>query len=139
MSWHFCNFKIHLLSILNTNDTNYGIFSNKAGENFDLAKIFFDIWESNLNLVNNFAEILLGKQIPLDHTESGHYFIPIKIFINENVLPIGTVDIHSINILLQNFIKTTQSVCTPRYKVNFTIERCQWIEQQISCRYCKNL
>ena len=87
---------------------------------------FSSTYESpTLNLVNNFAEILLGKQIPLDHTESGHYLIPIKIFINENVLPIGTVDIHSINILLQNFIKTTQSVCTPRYKVNFTIERCQ--------------
>ena len=33
-------FKIHLFSILNTKQTNDGIFSNKAGENFNLAKIF---------------------------------------------------------------------------------------------------
>ena len=30
----FCNLKIHLFSILNTKQTNDGIFSNKAGENF---------------------------------------------------------------------------------------------------------
>ena len=29
-----CNFKIHLFLILNTKQTNDGIFSNKAGENF---------------------------------------------------------------------------------------------------------
>ena len=36
----FCNFKIQLFSILNTKQTNDGIFSNKAGENFNLAKKF---------------------------------------------------------------------------------------------------
>ena len=35
-----CNFKIHLFSILSTKQTNDGIFSNKATENFNLAKIF---------------------------------------------------------------------------------------------------
>ena len=35
-----CNFKISLFSILNTKETNNVIFSNKAGENFNLAKIF---------------------------------------------------------------------------------------------------
>ena len=39
----FCKFKIHLFSILNTKQTNYGIFSNKAGENFNLAKIFLNV------------------------------------------------------------------------------------------------
>ena len=34
-----CNFKIHLISILNTKQTNDSIFSNKAEENFNLAKI----------------------------------------------------------------------------------------------------
>ena len=34
----FCNFKIHLFSILNTIQTNHGIFSNKTGEKFNLAK-----------------------------------------------------------------------------------------------------
>ena len=38
----FCNFKIHLFSILNTKQTNNGIFSNKAGENFNLAKTFLN-------------------------------------------------------------------------------------------------
>ena len=33
----FCNFKTHLFSILNTKQTNDGIFSNKVGENFNLA------------------------------------------------------------------------------------------------------
>ena len=40
---NFCNFKIHLFSILNTKQTNDGIFSNKAGENFNLAKIFLNV------------------------------------------------------------------------------------------------
>ena len=35
-----CNFKIDLISILNTKQTNGDIFSNKARENFNLAKIF---------------------------------------------------------------------------------------------------
>ena len=39
----FCNFKIQLFSILNTKQTNDGIFSNKAGENFKLAKIFLNV------------------------------------------------------------------------------------------------
>ena len=30
----FCNFIIHLFSILNTKQTNDGLFSNKAGEKF---------------------------------------------------------------------------------------------------------
>ena len=38
-----CNFKIHLFSILNTKQTNDDIFSNKTGENFDLAKIFWNV------------------------------------------------------------------------------------------------
>ena len=37
------NFEIHLFSILNTKQTNDGIFSNKAGENFNLAKIFLNV------------------------------------------------------------------------------------------------
>ena len=36
------NFKIHLFSFLNTKQTN-GIFSNKARENSDLAKIVSDL------------------------------------------------------------------------------------------------
>ena len=36
----FSSFKIHLFSSLNTKQTNDGIFSNKAGENFNLAKKF---------------------------------------------------------------------------------------------------
>ena len=35
--------KIHLFSILNTRQTNAGTFSNKAGENFNLANIFLDM------------------------------------------------------------------------------------------------
>ena len=35
----FCSFKIHLFSVLNTKQTNDGIFSSNAGENFTLAKI----------------------------------------------------------------------------------------------------
>ena len=31
------------LSILNTKETNNGIFSNKAGENFNLAKMFLNV------------------------------------------------------------------------------------------------
>ena len=34
-----CNFKIHLFSVLNTKQTNDDIFSNKAGENFNLVGI----------------------------------------------------------------------------------------------------
>ena len=34
-----CNFKIHLFSLLSTKQKNKGIFFNKAGENFNLAKI----------------------------------------------------------------------------------------------------
>ena len=37
---NFCNYKIHLFSILNTKQTNDAIFSNKAGKNFNLAKKF---------------------------------------------------------------------------------------------------
>ena len=40
---NFYNFKIHLFSILNTKQTNDCIFSNKAGENFNLAKIFLNV------------------------------------------------------------------------------------------------
>ena len=40
---HVCNFKIHLFSILNTKQTNNAIFSNKTGENSNLAKIFLDV------------------------------------------------------------------------------------------------
>ena len=36
------NFKIHLFSFLNTRQTNDGIFLNKTGENFNLAKIFYN-------------------------------------------------------------------------------------------------
>ena len=35
-----CNFKINLFSFLKTKQTNYGIFLNKADENFNLAKTF---------------------------------------------------------------------------------------------------
>ena len=38
-----CNFKIHFFSILNTKQTNDGIFLNKAVENFNLAKIFSNV------------------------------------------------------------------------------------------------
>ena len=34
--------KIHLFSILNTKQINDGSFSNKAGENFNLVKIFLN-------------------------------------------------------------------------------------------------
>ena len=39
----FCNFKIHLFSIFSTRQTNNGIFSNKAGKNFNLAKLFLKV------------------------------------------------------------------------------------------------
>ena len=39
----FCSFKIHLFLILNTKQTNDGIFSNKAGENFNLKKNFLNV------------------------------------------------------------------------------------------------
>ena len=42
--------------------------------------------EVKLDLVNDSAEIF-GKHIPLNHTESGHYCIPL----NKDVLPIETV------------------------------------------------
>ena len=38
-----CNIKIHLFSILNTKQTNDGTFSNKVGENVNLAKIFLKV------------------------------------------------------------------------------------------------
>ena len=38
-----CNYKIHLLSFLNTRQTNHGIFLSKAGENFNLAKMFWKV------------------------------------------------------------------------------------------------
>ena len=37
---NFLILKIHLFSILNTKQTNDGVFSNKAGENFNMAKTF---------------------------------------------------------------------------------------------------
>ena len=40
---HFTLHKIHLFSILNTKQANDGIFSNKAGENFNLAKLFLNV------------------------------------------------------------------------------------------------
>ena len=39
----FCYLIIHLFSILNTKQTNDGLFSNKAGENFNLVKIFLNV------------------------------------------------------------------------------------------------
>ena len=35
-----CNFKIHLFLILNSKQTNDGIFSNNAGEKLNFTKIF---------------------------------------------------------------------------------------------------
>ena len=37
------NFKIHLFSFLNTKQINDGVFSNKTEENFNLAKIFWNV------------------------------------------------------------------------------------------------
>ena len=37
------NFKIHLFSFLNTKQTNNGIFFNKTGDNFNLAKSFWNV------------------------------------------------------------------------------------------------
>ena len=37
------NLKIHLFSILNSKQTNDGIFSNKAKKNFNLAKVFLNM------------------------------------------------------------------------------------------------
>ena len=37
------NFKIHSFSFLNTKQTNDCIFLNKTGENFNLAKIFWNV------------------------------------------------------------------------------------------------
>ena len=37
------NFKIHLFSLLNTKQTNNGIFLTKTGENFNLPKIFWNV------------------------------------------------------------------------------------------------
>ena len=39
----FYNFKIHLFSFWNTKQTNDGIFSNITGENFNLAKNFWNV------------------------------------------------------------------------------------------------
>ena len=36
-------FKINLFSFLNTKQTNNGIFLNKTGENFNLAKTFWNL------------------------------------------------------------------------------------------------
>ena len=37
------NSKIHLISFLNTKQTNDGIFLNNAGQNFNLANIFWNV------------------------------------------------------------------------------------------------
>ena len=37
------NFKINLFSLLNTKQTNDGNFSKKIGENFNLAKILWNV------------------------------------------------------------------------------------------------
>ena len=37
------SFKIHLFSFLNTTQINNGVFSNKTEENFNLAKIFWNM------------------------------------------------------------------------------------------------
>ena len=39
----FYNFKNNLFAILNTKQTNDGIFSNKAWENFNLTEIFLNV------------------------------------------------------------------------------------------------
>ena len=49
----FCYFKVDLFSILNTKQINDGIFSNKAGENFNLVKTFL-----NVSLTLNESDIL---------------------------------------------------------------------------------
>ena len=38
-----CKINIHLFSFPNTKQTNDGIFPNKAGENFNLAKIVWNV------------------------------------------------------------------------------------------------
>ena len=38
-----CNFKTYLFSFLDTIQTNDGFFSNKTGENFNLAKTFWNV------------------------------------------------------------------------------------------------
>ena len=43
-------FEINLFSILNTNQTNDGIFSNKAEDNLNLAKIFLNVESPTLKL-----------------------------------------------------------------------------------------
>ena len=81
-----------------------------------------------LDLVKDFAEIF-GKHIPLNHTESGHYCIPL----NKDVLPIETVwavDIHSMNnVTRYKTVKTTVNLHTPQFQVNFIIEIYQCMEQ----------
>ena len=37
------SFKIHLFSFWNIKKTNDGIFLNKTGDNFNLAKIFWNV------------------------------------------------------------------------------------------------
>ena len=49
-------FKIHLFSFSNTKQTNHGIFSNMTGENFNLAKIFWNV------------RVRLNSQAYLPHT-----------------------------------------------------------------------
>ena len=43
MKTNFAILKLIFFSILNSKQTNDGIFSNKAGENFNLAKIFLNV------------------------------------------------------------------------------------------------
>ena len=56
----FSNFKIHLFSILNTKQTNDGIFSDKAWENFDMAEIFLNV-RARLSDIYNAANQHKGK------------------------------------------------------------------------------
>ena len=69
--------RIHLFSILNTKQTNDGIFSNKAMENFDLAKIVLNarirlLW----NLILTKKQLLLNVKLLYD--QYSFYFLLIS-------------------------------------------------------------
>ena len=69
-----CNFKIHLISILNTKQTNDDIFSNKAEENFNLAKNFLK--SASPTLINNRKILLLEKSQLLDTFKDFYFNFP---------------------------------------------------------------
>ena len=60
-----CNFKIHLFSFSNTKQTNASISSNKTRENFNLAKIFWNM-RVRLEVTNTKSPLPSLTEVTLD-------------------------------------------------------------------------